>query len=108
MEKTAVQYARALASLPHIEEVCSLSQKANFKLNIAKCEVARTEILFLGHLIQQGTIKPDPENIRGLAENREPTSAEEVFRFVKVAEYHRKFIPKFSLIVSRKSEVLLV
>ncbi|CAF1349706.1 unnamed protein product [Adineta steineri] len=86
--------------LKHIEEVCSLLQSANFKLNIAKCEIAKNEILFLGHLIQDGTIKPDPENTRGLAETREPTSAEEAFRFVKAAEYYRKFIPKFSFIAA--------
>ena len=72
----------------------------NFKLNIEKSEVARTEILFLGHLIKVGTIKPDPDNIRGLTETREPTSAEEAFRFVKATEYYRKFIPKSSLIAA--------
>ena len=84
----------------HIEEVCSLLNDANFKLNIAKCEIARAEILFLGHIVKQGTIQPDPENIRGLTDVREPTSAEEAFRFVKAAEYYRRFIPKFSLIAA--------
>ena len=86
--------------LQHIEEVCYLLHEANFKLNVDKCEVARMEISFLGHLIKAGTIKPDPENIRGLTETREPISAEEAFRFVKAAEYYRKFIPKFSLIAA--------
>ncbi|CAF4021322.1 unnamed protein product [Rotaria sp. Silwood2] len=62
--------------------------------------IARPEILFLGHLIKAGTIKPDPNNIRGLTDTREPTSAEEAFRFVKAAEYYRKFIPKFSFIAA--------
>ncbi|CAF4929618.1 unnamed protein product, partial [Rotaria socialis] len=70
----------------HIEEVCALLHESNFKLNVDKCEIARTEILFLGHAIKAGTIKPDPDNIRGLTETREPTSAEEAFRFVKAAE----------------------
>ncbi|CAF5155898.1 unnamed protein product, partial [Rotaria sp. Silwood1] len=83
-----------------ILEVCLLLHEANFKLNVDKCEVARTEILFLGHLIKAGTIKPDPDNIRGLTETREPISAEEAFRFVKAAEYYRKFIPKFSTIAA--------
>lgn len=65
-----------------------------------KCEVARTEILFLVHVIKAGTIKPDPDNIRGLVKTREPITAEEAFRFVKAAEYYRKFIPKFSIIAA--------
>ena len=84
----------------HIEEVCSLLSDANFKLNIIKCEIAKPEILFLGHMIKAGTIKQDPDNIRGLVETREPTSAEEAFRFVKAAEYYRKFIRKFSIIAA--------
>ena len=84
----------------HIEEVCSLLSEANFKLSIGKCEIAKSEILFLGHMIKEGRIKPDPENVRGLVETREPTSAEEAFRFVKAAEYYRKFIPKFSYIAA--------
>ncbi|CAF5077505.1 unnamed protein product, partial [Rotaria sp. Silwood1] len=39
-------------------------------------------------------------NIRGLTDTREPTSAEEAFRFVKAAEYYRRFIPKFSTIAA--------
>ncbi|CAF4938729.1 unnamed protein product [Rotaria sp. Silwood1] len=86
--------------LKHIEEVYSLLKEANFKLNVEKCEVARTEILFLGHVIKADTIKTDPNNIHGLTYTREPTSAEEAFRFVKAAEYYRKFIPKFSTIAA--------
>ena len=94
-------YSRTFpAHVQHIEEVCSLLNDANFKLHIAKCEIARTETLFLGHIIKQGTIQPDPDNIRGLTEVREPTSAEEAFRFVKAVEYYRKFIPKFSMIAA--------
>ncbi|CAF3392624.1 unnamed protein product [Rotaria socialis] len=62
--------------------------------------VARSEILFLGHLIKEGFIKPDPNNIRGLVETKEPTTAEEAFRFVTAAEYYREFIPKFSIIAA--------
>ncbi|CAF5024537.1 unnamed protein product, partial [Rotaria sp. Silwood1] len=58
------------------------------------------EILCLRHVIKAGTIKPDPNNIRGLADTEEPTSAEEAFRFVKAAEYYRKFIPKFSTVAA--------
>ena len=94
-------YSRNFAEhLTHVDEACSLLHDANFKLNIAKCELAKTEVLFLGHIIKERTIKPDPENVRGLKATREPTSAEEAFRFVKAVEYYRRFIPKFSIIAA--------
>ncbi|CAF4939902.1 unnamed protein product, partial [Rotaria magnacalcarata] len=86
--------------IQHIEEVCSLLQEANFKLNVDKCEIARTEILFISDVIKSGTIKPDPDNIRGQTETNEPTTAEGAFRFVTAAEYYRKFNQKFSIIAA--------
>ncbi|CAF4609878.1 unnamed protein product, partial [Rotaria sp. Silwood2] len=86
--------------LAYIDDIIIYSQNFSEHLQHIEEVFARAEILFLGHVIKQGTIKPDPDNIRGLAETREPTSAEEAFRFVKAAEYYRKFIPKFSLIAA--------
>ncbi|CAF1199612.1 unnamed protein product [Rotaria magnacalcarata] len=45
------------------------------------------------------SIRPNADNIRALLETQQPTSAKEAFRFVKAAEYYRKFIPGFSTIV---------
>ncbi|CAF1370182.1 unnamed protein product [Didymodactylos carnosus] len=41
---------------------------------------------------------PNPDNIRGLLDTKSPRTAKEAFRFVKAAEYYRKFIPHFSQI----------
>ncbi|CAF2655625.1 unnamed protein product [Rotaria sp. Silwood2] len=86
--------------LAYIDDIIIYSQNFNEHLKHIEEVVARREILFLGHVIKAGTIKPDPNNIRGLADTEEPTSAEEAFRFVKAAEYYRKFIPKFSTIAA--------
>ncbi|CAF4389893.1 unnamed protein product, partial [Didymodactylos carnosus] len=41
---------------------------------------------------------PDPGKIRGLLDTKPPTTSKEAYRFVKAAEYYRKFIPHFSQI----------
>ncbi|CAF4607260.1 unnamed protein product, partial [Didymodactylos carnosus] len=84
--------------LLHIQEVCQLLEQANFRLNVDKCEIAKPEILFLGHHIKDGDVMPNPDNIRALLDTKSPTTAKEAFRFVKAAEYYRKFIPHFSQI----------
>ena len=43
-------------------------------------------------------MRPNADNIRALLDTPEPTTAKEAFRFVKAAEYYRKFIPSFSTI----------
>ena len=65
-----------------------------------KCEKAKTEMLFLGHVMKEGTTKPDSDSIRSLMKTREPTLVEEAFRFFKASEYYRKFIPTFCFIAA--------
>ncbi|CAF1107343.1 unnamed protein product [Didymodactylos carnosus] len=84
--------------LIHLNEICKKLKDAKFKLNLDKCTIAKTQIEYLGHLIEQGKIHPGPNNIRGLINTRIPKTPAEASRFLKAAEYYRKFIPKFSII----------
>ena len=52
------------------------------------------------HHICRGEIRPNNDNVRGLLETPTPTTPKEIFRFLKGAEYYRKFIPNFSRIAS--------
>lgn len=82
----------------HLDDILNRLNVANFRLNVEKCHIAKTSINYLGHHIENGSIRPNADNIRALLETSEPTTAKEAFRFVKAAEYYRKFIPGFSTI----------
>ncbi len=84
--------------LIHLDDILGRLNDANFRLNVEKCYIARTSIDYLGHHIEHSNIKPNADNIRALLETPQPTTAKEAFRFVKAAEYYRKFIPRFSII----------
>ncbi|CAF4686011.1 unnamed protein product, partial [Rotaria sp. Silwood1] len=84
--------------LIHLDDILNRLNDANFRLNVEKCRIARTSIDYLGHHIEHSNIRPNKDNIRPLSETPQPTTAKEAFRFVKAAEYYRKFIPKFSII----------
>ena len=84
--------------LIHLDEILSRLDAANFRLNVDKCQIAKTSIDYLGHHVERSNISPNADNIRALLETPEPKTAKEAFRFVKAAEYYRKFIPKFSMI----------
>ncbi|CAF3386340.1 unnamed protein product [Rotaria socialis] len=84
--------------LHHLDDILNRLNDANFRLNINKCQIARTAIDYLGHHIEHSNIRPNADNIRALLETQQPTTAKEAFRFVKAAEYYRKFIPAFSTI----------
>ena len=82
----------------HLEEVLKLLAGFNFRLGVDKCDIATDNIDYLGHHIDHGQIRPNADNIRGLLHTSVPTTPKEVFRFVKAAEFYRKFIPNFSRI----------
>ena len=82
----------------HLKEICKILKEARFRLNPEKCEVAKTHADYLGHRIQHGEIRPCISNIHGLINTRLPETPEEACKFVKAAEYYRKFIPNFSTI----------
>ena len=84
--------------LEHLNEICQILKNARFRLNPEKCEIARTQTDYLGHRIAHGEIRPSPNNIRGLLNTQLPQTADEACKFVKGAEYYRKFIPNFSQI----------
>ena len=86
--------------LVHLNEVLQLLADANFRLNTKKCDIATDRIDYLGHSIRHGLLRPNTDNIRGLLDTSVPTSSRETFRFLKAAEYYRKFIRNFSTIAA--------
>ncbi|CAF4843402.1 unnamed protein product [Rotaria sp. Silwood2] len=63
-----------------------------------KWEIARTQTEYLGHQINNGEIRSSPHNINGLLNARLPQTPDEACKFLRAAEYYRKFIPNFSQI----------
>ena len=84
--------------LSHLDDVLHSLSDANFRLSVDKCTIVTTEIDYLGHHVSHHTIRPNKENIRGLMDTSTPVTSKEIFRFVKAAEYYRRFIPNFSRI----------
>ena len=82
--------------LIHLDDILQRLEQANFRLNVEKCQIAKTEINFLGHSVEHGNIRPNTDNIQALLNTPQPSTAKEAFRFVKAVEYYRKFIPRFS------------
>ncbi|CAF2783451.1 unnamed protein product [Rotaria sp. Silwood2] len=84
--------------LIHLNDICTILKNARFRLNPEKCKITQTQTDYLGQNLQNGEIRPSPNNINGLLNTRLPQTADEACKFVKAVEYYRKFIAKFSQI----------
>ena len=85
--------------LSHINETLEALHAANFTVKPSKCIIGCREINFLGHIISQGVIKPDPEKTEKILRLERPKTKKEVRKICGLLNYYRKFVPHFSEIM---------
>ena len=71
-------------------------QVHGLKLNITEYQFGKSEITFLGHLISDKGIKPDPRKIHAIKDMPVLTDKKELQRFLGMIIYLWKFIPNLS------------
>ncbi|XP_062610112.1 uncharacterized protein LOC134271904 [Saccostrea cucullata] len=79
-----------------IKQVLETVRGANLKLNKSKCEFGVQELTFLGDVISDKGIKPDPEKIWAIEQFPTPTNKQDVQRFLGMVNYQGKYIPDLS------------
>ncbi|GBG60161.1 hypothetical protein CBR_g3404 [Chara braunii] len=75
-------------------------REANFKINAKKCEWAKTQLLYLGHVLDGDGIKPEDSKIASIRDWPTPRTLTELQSFLGLANYYRKFVRNFSTIVA--------
>ena len=83
-----------------LDEVFTLLEKANLKLKPAKCHLLQEEVLFLGHVVDQSGIRPNPELLQTIDQWEAPTTVKQIQQFMGLCNYYRRFIKDFSKIAS--------
>ena len=86
--------------LEHLELVFKRMSEMGLKLNVAKCNFCKKKIKFLGHYVSKKGIEVNPASIESITKMNAPRTTKEVRRFIGMASFYRKFIPKFSKIAS--------
>jgi hypothetical protein len=72
----------------------------------SKCEFWIKEVPFQGHVVSPEGIAVDPGKMKEVWEWKPPTLVCEVWSFLWLASYYRRFIPNFSKIVKPITELL--
>uniref|UniRef100_A0A5S6QFV4 RNA-directed DNA polymerase n=1 Tax=Trichuris muris TaxID=70415 RepID=A0A5S6QFV4_TRIMR len=82
--------------LYRLREVLGRLRKAGLKARPNKCKFFRKEIKYLGHLVTEDGVSPDPELTDKIVNYPEPKCLEELRSFVGLASYYRKFVSGFA------------
>lgn len=81
-----------------IKSVFTKLQNANLKIQPSKCSFLRKEIDFLGHIVTQEGVKPNPLKIQTIKDFPCPKTTREIKSFLGLLGYYRKFIKDFAKI----------
>lgn len=78
----------------------------NLKIQPDKCEFLKRECLYLGHIISEHGIKPDPKKITSVLEFPVPKTVKQIKSFLGLSGYYRKFIQDYSKIAKPMTHLL--
>ena len=87
------------AEANHDENLKSLldrARKANLKLNSKKMNLKKQQVKFMGHVITQDGLKPDPDKVKAVKNMPKPKCKQEALSLLGFINYLAKFLPKIS------------
>ena len=85
--------------ISHLQQVFQRIQEFGLKMSLDKSKFAMLEIEFLGRIITEDGIRPDPKKIQAIQDFNQPSTQKEVMRFKGMCSFHRRLIKDFSLIM---------
>ena len=68
----------------------------NLKVKPEKCFLFMEKLRYLGHIVTQDGVKPDPEKTRAIAEWPVPKTETDLRSFLGLAGYYRRFVAGFA------------
>ena len=68
----------------------------NIKLNWEKCQLRKSEVKFMGHVISRDGMKPDPDKVKPFVEMAPPTDKKAVERLRGSVNFLSQYLPRLS------------
>ena len=100
-------YSRDLESHQrHVTAVLQRLQQEGLVANVKKCEFHQEEIGFLGFVVGAKGIYMEQERVQAIHEWPEPRSVKDIQVFLGFTGFYRRFIAKYSRIVSPLTDLL--
>lgn len=89
-----------------LNQIVTRAKNLNIKFNLDKLQYCKKSVKFMGHVISELGLQPDPDQVKAILELKEPKNKTELQRIVGMFNYLRDFIPKMAERISPLRELL--
>lgn len=83
-----------------LKKIITKLEHANITVNFPKCSFFRSELKYLGYIVNHQGLQTDPSKVEAILNIQTPKSAKEVKKFLGTASWYRRFIPNLSTLAA--------
>ena len=80
--------------------------RSKLTVNLVKSDSGHAHLIFLGHVVGQGQIKPVDAKVEAVVNFPVPTSKKELMRFLGMSGYYQKFCRNFISVAAPLTDLL--
>lgn len=92
--------------LQHLTNVFDSLTAGQFYLKESKCLLAQRQLEYLGHIVSQQGVAPDPSKIQAMVDWPIPTTIQSLQGFLGLTGFYRKFIKQYASIAAPLTTLL--
>ena len=86
--------------LVNLDRVLQRLQENGLRVKESKCEFGKTQIEYLGHVLDEKGVYPSQDKVRAIHEAPAPTNIKELRAFLGLVNYYGRFVPQQSTVLA--------
>lgn len=89
-----------------LERFFTRLEKAGLVVNLPKSEIGKACIIYLGHIVGRGEVRPRTAKIQAISQLPVPRNQRELMRILGMCGFYRKFVPNFAVVTGALTDLL--
>lgn len=83
----------------HLSQLLEAIKKEGFRLKLTKCRFATNSVKYLGHIIQDNTVRPVGDNLMSIRDFPTPKNQKNIRQLLGKINFYHEYIPNSSIIL---------